>query len=163
MLLHSDNKPGAFLIRESESYGQKYWALSVLDLNEHYDRVTRHYRIMRDNLGGVFIDVRRRFRNLDALVEFHKSFGYFLIFKFFNFDNSLNKIGPSAGMCLEKPCQKPIQTPAFNDILEVNSSGVLMGERYSDFVALFNYKKKNEDDMNIKKGGSINRDGKVEH
>jgi hypothetical protein len=68
-----DNQLGVFLIRESESSGQKSWALSVLDQNDRNERVTSHYRINRSNSGSLFIDTKKRFLSFDALVEYYSS------------------------------------------------------------------------------------------
>ncbi|XP_072264883.1 tyrosine-protein kinase FRK [Pyxicephalus adspersus] len=61
------NQTGSFLVRESESHSQGDYSLSV------YDGTTvKHYRIKRLDNGGLYIATRRRFQNLDELVQHYK-------------------------------------------------------------------------------------------
>ncbi|XP_056422342.1 tyrosine-protein kinase FRK [Hyla sarda] len=62
-LILPDNRAGAFLIRESESQKGDY-SLSV------YDGITvKHYRIRKLDNGGFYITPRRKFQDLEELVE----------------------------------------------------------------------------------------------
>lgn len=62
-LILPDNQAGAFLIRESESQKGDY-SLSV------YDGITvKHYRIRKLDNGGFYITPRRKFQDLEELVQ----------------------------------------------------------------------------------------------
>ena len=65
-LLSPANKHGAFLIRETETAGNKY-TLSVRDGD-----VVKHYRIRAGNNQGFFITRRSEFTTLQDLVEHYK-------------------------------------------------------------------------------------------
>lgn len=90
-LLYSENKTGAFLIRESESQKGEF-SLSVLD-----GGVVKHYRIKRLDEGGFFLTRRRTFSTLNEFVSHYTK--------------------TSDGLCVKlgKPCLK-IQVPAPFDL-----------------------------------------------
>ncbi|KAM3931624.1 tyrosine-protein kinase FRK [Leptodactylus fuscus] len=63
LLLQQNSQAGTFLVRESESQKGDY-SLSV------YDGITvKHYRIRRLDNGGFYVSPRRKFQNLDDLVQ----------------------------------------------------------------------------------------------
>jgi hypothetical protein len=67
-----ENPPGVFLIRKSAAGGIVKYALSILDMNERNQRITRHYRVNVNPEGKLFIN-ERLFSNLDELVEHYTS------------------------------------------------------------------------------------------
>ncbi|XP_012888250.1 PREDICTED: tyrosine-protein kinase FRK [Dipodomys ordii] len=90
-LLYSENRTGAFLIRESESQTGDF-SLSVLD-----EGVVKHYRIRRLDEGGFFLTRRQTFSTLNEFVNYYSN--------------------QSDGLCvrLGRPCLK-IQVPTPFDL-----------------------------------------------
>ncbi|XP_048209900.1 tyrosine-protein kinase FRK [Perognathus longimembris pacificus] len=66
-LLYSENRTGAFLIRESESQAGDF-SLSVLD-----EGVVKHYRIRRLDEGGFFLTRKQTFSTLNEFVNYYSN------------------------------------------------------------------------------------------
>lgn len=60
----SENKDGAFIIRDSDTNGANQYSLSV-----KHDNEVKHYRITQFELGGVFINKKTVFSTIHDLVE----------------------------------------------------------------------------------------------
>ncbi|KAF7706209.1 hypothetical protein HF521_019463 [Silurus meridionalis] len=87
-LMAPANKPGAFLIRESETTPGCY-SMSVRDVGPNGSAVVKHYKIRLLENGGFYISPRVTFRTLDDLIAYYKK--------------------QANGLCyrLSKPCVKP--------------------------------------------------------
>ncbi|KAI5627988.1 tyrosine-protein kinase Lyn isoform X1, partial [Silurus asotus] len=87
-LMAPANKPGAFLIRESETTPGCY-SMSVRDVGPNSSAVVKHYKIRLLENGGFYISPRVTFRTLDDLIAYYKK--------------------QANGLCyrLSKPCVKP--------------------------------------------------------
>ncbi|CAH1776273.1 unnamed protein product [Owenia fusiformis] len=73
LLLEGRNKPGTFLIRESET-SKGAFSISVLDFNDATnERNVKHYKIRNLDEGGFFIAARFKCRTLTELVEHYST------------------------------------------------------------------------------------------
>ncbi|MCI4377593.1 hypothetical protein PGIGA_G00205300 [Pangasianodon gigas] len=87
-LLAPANKPGAFLIRQSETTAGSY-SMSVRDVGPNGSAVVKHYKIRLLEDGGFYISPRITFKTLDDLIAYYQE--------------------QANGLCqrLGKPCVKP--------------------------------------------------------
>uniref|UniRef100_A0A8C6Q4I1 Tyrosine-protein kinase n=1 Tax=Nothobranchius furzeri TaxID=105023 RepID=A0A8C6Q4I1_NOTFU len=98
LLLAPGNKPGAFLVRESETSKGSY-SLSVRDCDREQGDVVKHYKIRCLDKGGFYISPSSTFPSLQELVKYY-----------------------SHGLCLRlyEPCkQKALQQPWAQDEWEI--------------------------------------------
>ncbi|KAL3867747.1 hypothetical protein ACJMK2_040603 [Sinanodonta woodiana] len=88
LLLAPWQKPGIFLVRESETCPGSY-VLSIRDLGEDNEDCIKHYKIRNMDNGDYYITTRQTFSRLTDLVDYYKVH--------------------SDGLCrvLTKPCPKP--------------------------------------------------------
>ncbi|XP_077367007.1 tyrosine-protein kinase Blk isoform X1 [Festucalex cinctus] len=70
LLLAPGNKPGAFLIRESESC-QGSFSLSIRDFTPESADVVKHYKIRSLDKGGYYISPSSTFPSLQELVKYY--------------------------------------------------------------------------------------------
>ncbi|XP_063062644.1 tyrosine-protein kinase Lyn-like isoform X2 [Engraulis encrasicolus] len=110
-LLAPANKPGAFLIRESETTAGSY-SLSLRDVGEHGTDIIKHYKIRNLDSGGYYISPRNTFPDLTKLIQHYK--------------------GQANGLCrkLGQACVKPeVQTPWDRDAWEISKDTLRMVKR----------------------------------
>ncbi|XP_017282764.1 tyrosine-protein kinase Blk [Kryptolebias marmoratus] len=70
LLLAPGNKPGSFLIRESETCKGSY-SLSIRDCDRECGDVVKHYKIRCLDKGGYYISPSNTFPSLQELVEYY--------------------------------------------------------------------------------------------
>ncbi|XP_031439498.1 tyrosine-protein kinase Lyn-like [Clupea harengus] len=110
-LLAPANKPGAFLIRESETTSGTY-SLSVRDIGEDGSDIIKHYKIRNLDSGGFYISPRVAFVDLTKLLQHYKE--------------------QANGLCrkLGHPCVKPsVQAPWDKDAWEISKDTLRMVKR----------------------------------
>ncbi|XP_037100464.1 tyrosine-protein kinase Blk isoform X2 [Syngnathus acus] len=71
LLLAPGNKPGAFLIRESETCPPGSFSLSVRDFTAESADVVKHYKIRSLDRGGYYISPSSTFPSLQELVKYY--------------------------------------------------------------------------------------------
>ncbi|MGH0135972.1 UNVERIFIED_CONTAM: hypothetical protein FKN15_025239 [Acipenser sinensis] len=107
-LLAPINKPGAFLIRESETSKGSY-SLSIRDVDQQGVNVIKHYKIRSLDNGGYYISPKITFPDIPQMLKhYHKQ---------------------SDGLCrcLDKPCSKPkAQMPWDKDAWEISKESIKM-------------------------------------
>ncbi|KAG7330037.1 hypothetical protein KOW79_006259 [Hemibagrus wyckioides] len=70
-LLSPANKPGAFLIRQSETTAGSY-SMSVKDVGPNGSAVVKHYKIRLLEDGGFYISPRITFKTIDDLIAYYR-------------------------------------------------------------------------------------------
>ncbi|XP_056148605.1 tyrosine-protein kinase Lyn [Lampris incognitus] len=107
-LLAPANKPGAYLIRESETSKGSY-SLSIRDMNTQGAETVKHYKIRKMDNGGFYISPKITFMDLSELIKhYHKQ---------------------ADGLCckLDHPCMKPkAQKPWDKDAWEISKDSIKM-------------------------------------
>ncbi|KTG42390.1 hypothetical protein cypCar_00011353 [Cyprinus carpio] len=107
-LLAPANKPGSYLIRESETSKGSY-SLSVRDVDAQGLDVVKHYKIRTLDNGGYYISPKITFNDINSMIKhYHKQ---------------------ADGLCrkLEKPCEKPkAQKPWDKDAWEISKESIKM-------------------------------------
>uniref|UniRef100_A0AAY4A7P1 Tyrosine-protein kinase n=1 Tax=Denticeps clupeoides TaxID=299321 RepID=A0AAY4A7P1_9TELE len=107
-LLAPANKPGAYLIRESETSKGSY-SLSIRDTDAKGIDAVKHYKIRSLDNGGYYISPKITFPNIESMIKhYHKQ---------------------PDGLCrkLEKPCDKPkAQKPWDKDAWEISKDSIKM-------------------------------------
>ncbi|XP_058497565.1 tyrosine-protein kinase Lyn [Solea solea] len=107
-LLAPANKPGSYLIRESETSKGSY-SLSIRDLDAQKTDSVKHYKIRTLDNGGYYISPKISFLDIDIMIKhYHKK---------------------ADGLCrkLEQPCLKPkAQKPWHNDAWEISKESIKM-------------------------------------
>uniref|UniRef100_A0A8C6Q540 Tyrosine-protein kinase n=1 Tax=Nothobranchius furzeri TaxID=105023 RepID=A0A8C6Q540_NOTFU len=73
LLLAPGNKPGAFLVRESETSKGSY-SLSVRDCDREQGDVVKHYKIRCLDKGGFYISPSSTFPSLQELVKYYSRY-----------------------------------------------------------------------------------------
>ncbi|XP_055073067.2 tyrosine-protein kinase Lyn [Misgurnus anguillicaudatus] len=110
-LLAPANKPGAFLIRESETTPGNY-SLSVRDVNADGSDGVKHYRIRTLDKGGFYISSRITFRQIQDLITHYQ------------------KNADGLCRCLDKVCVRPEDTTAWDeDAWEISKNDLRMERR----------------------------------
>ncbi|XP_030635030.1 tyrosine-protein kinase Lyn-like [Chanos chanos] len=107
-LLAPANKPGAFLIRESETTAGSY-SMSVRDMMPDGSDIIKHYKIRVLDKGGYYISPRITFTNLQNLITHYQK--------------------QADGLCrkLDKVCVKPkVETPWAKDAWEISKDTLRM-------------------------------------
>ncbi|KAG1969911.1 tyrosine-protein kinase Lyn [Pimephales promelas] len=107
-LLAPANKPGSYLIRESETSKGSY-SLSIRDVDAQGQDVVKHYKIRSLDNGGFYISPKITFNDINSMIKhYHKQ---------------------SDGLCrkLERPCEKPkAQKPWDKDAWEISKESIKM-------------------------------------
>ncbi|XP_050984540.1 tyrosine-protein kinase Lyn isoform X1 [Labeo rohita] len=107
-LLAPANKPGSYLIRESETSKGSY-SLSIRDVDAQGQDVVKHYKIRSLDNGGYYISPKITFNDITSMIKhYHKQ---------------------ADGLCrkLEKPCEKPkAQKPWDKDAWEISKESIKM-------------------------------------
>uniref|UniRef100_A0A4W4HC29 Tyrosine-protein kinase n=1 Tax=Electrophorus electricus TaxID=8005 RepID=A0A4W4HC29_ELEEL len=107
-LLAPANKPGSYLIRESETSKGSY-SLSIRDVGPQGSDVVKHYKIRSLDNGGYYISPKITFSDIIKMINhYHKQ---------------------SDGLCrkLERPCEKPkAQKPWDKDAWEISKESIKM-------------------------------------
>uniref|UniRef100_A0A8C1YRV5 Tyrosine-protein kinase n=1 Tax=Cyprinus carpio TaxID=7962 RepID=A0A8C1YRV5_CYPCA len=102
------NKPGSYLIRESETSKGSY-SLSIRDVDTQRQDVVKHYKIRSLDNGGYYISPKITFTDISSMIKhYHKQ---------------------ADGLCrkLEKPCEKPkAQKPWDKDAWEISKESIKM-------------------------------------
>ncbi|XP_062376653.1 tyrosine-protein kinase Lyn-like [Sardina pilchardus] len=107
-LLAPANKPGAFLIRESETTAGTF-SLSLRDIGDDGSDIIKHYKIRNLDCGGFYISPRNTFQDLTKMIQHYK--------------------GQSSGLSrkLGPPCVKPkVQKPWDKDAWEISKDTLQM-------------------------------------
>ncbi|XP_060899952.1 tyrosine-protein kinase Lyn isoform X3 [Labrus mixtus] len=107
-LLAPANKPGSYLIRESETSKGSY-SLSIRDMDTSGTDSVKHYKIRMLDNGGYYISPKVSFLNIGAMIKHYHS--------------------KSDGLCrkLDRPCVKPkVQKPWDNDAWEISKESITM-------------------------------------
>nr|XP_061795667.1 tyrosine-protein kinase Lyn [Nerophis lumbriciformis] len=107
-LLVPANKPGAFLIRESETSKGSY-SLSIRDADIQATESVKHYRIRMLDNGGFYISPKISFPDISSMIKHYQ-----------------NK---ADGLCrkLDRPCVKPkAQKPWDKDAWEISKESITM-------------------------------------
>lgn len=107
-LLAPANKPGAYLIRESETSKESY-SLSIRDVDAQGTDSVKHYKIRMLDNGGCYISPKISFRDISSMIKHYH-----------------NK---PDGLCrkLERPCAKPkAQKPWDKDAWEISKDSIKM-------------------------------------
>ncbi|XP_057198269.1 tyrosine-protein kinase Lyn-like [Triplophysa rosa] len=110
-LLAPANKPGAFLIRESETTPGNY-SMSVRDVNANGSDMIKHYKIRSLDKGGFYISSRITFTHIQDLISHYKK--------------------NSDGLCrrLDKVCVRPqVTAPWDEDAWEISKNDLRMLNR----------------------------------
>ncbi|XP_005993488.1 tyrosine-protein kinase Lyn isoform X2 [Latimeria chalumnae] len=110
-LLAPGNKPGAFLIRESETSKGSY-SLSMRDYDPQQGDVIKHYKIRSLDNGGVYISPRITFQDISSMIKHYRK--------------------QSDGLCrkLESPCISPKpQMPWDKDAWEISRDSIKLVKR----------------------------------
>ncbi|XP_036412019.1 tyrosine-protein kinase Lyn isoform X1 [Colossoma macropomum] len=107
-LLAPANKPGSYLIRESETSKGSY-SLSIRDVGPQGSDVVKHYKIRSLDNGGYYISPKITFPDIIKMIHhYHKQ---------------------ADGLCrkLERPCEKPkAQKPWDKDAWEISKESIKM-------------------------------------
>ncbi|KAF5908958.1 tyrosine-protein kinase Lyn-like isoform X1, partial [Clarias magur] len=107
-LLAPANKPGSYLIRESETSKGSY-SLSIRDVGPQGSDVVKHYKIRSLDNGGYYISPKITFTDITKMIHhYHKQ---------------------SDGLCrkLERACEKPkAQKPWDKDAWEISKESIKM-------------------------------------
>ncbi|XP_041103507.1 tyrosine-protein kinase Lyn-like isoform X2 [Polyodon spathula] len=107
-LLAPRNKPGAFLIRESETSKGSY-SLSIRDSDQKGVDVIKHYKIRNLDNGGYYISPKITFPDIPQMVKHYQ------------------KQSDGLCRCLDKPCSKPkAQMPWDKDAWEISKESIKM-------------------------------------
>ncbi|XP_037537498.1 tyrosine-protein kinase Lyn isoform X1 [Nematolebias whitei] len=107
-LLSPGNKPGSYLIRESETSKGDY-SLSVRDINTQRLDSVKHYKIRKLDNGGFYISPKISFPNIGSMIKHYHT--------------------KADGLCykLERPCIKPkAQRPWDKDAWEISKDSIKM-------------------------------------
>uniref|UniRef100_A0A8C4FC30 Tyrosine-protein kinase n=1 Tax=Dicentrarchus labrax TaxID=13489 RepID=A0A8C4FC30_DICLA len=107
-LLAPANKPGSYLIRESETSKGSY-SLSIRDVDSQGTDSVKHYKIRMMDNGGFYISPKISFNNISAMIKHYH-----------------NK---ADGLCrkLDRPCVKPkAQKPWDKDAWEISKDSIKM-------------------------------------
>ncbi|XP_034558039.1 tyrosine-protein kinase Lyn isoform X2 [Notolabrus celidotus] len=102
------NKPGSYLIRESESLKGSY-SLSIRDVDAQGTDLVKHYKIRMLDNGGYYISPKVSFTDISSMIRHYH-----------------NK---ADGLCrkLERPCVKPqVQKPWDKDAWEISKESITM-------------------------------------
>ncbi|CAL1580171.1 unnamed protein product [Knipowitschia caucasica] len=106
-LLAPANKPGAFLIRESETTNG--FSLSVRDVGPKGLDVVKHYKIRKLDEGGFYISPKSSFQDINKMIKHYQH----------NADGLCRKLG--------RPCTKPkAQKPWEKDAWEIPKESLKM-------------------------------------
>lgn len=136
LLEYLDNKPGMFLIRDSETHSGKL-VLSLLDYDEKRSLFTRHYKIEKHpNSKFSVVGVRNPtlFDTLDDLVEYYQSNIFYIIFMrnidmltLFDFlENFILK------RKLTKPCLKEKKFAGIHDVWEEDRENIQLMKKLAE-------------------------------
>ncbi|KAK1173791.1 tyrosine-protein kinase Lyn-like [Acipenser oxyrinchus oxyrinchus] len=107
-LLAPRNKPGAFLIRESETSKGSY-SLSIRDSDQKGVDVIKHYKIRSLDNGGYYISPKITFPDIPQMLKHYQ------------------KQSDGLCRCLDKPCSKPkAQMPWDKDAWEISKESIKM-------------------------------------
>uniref|UniRef100_A0A7N8XUQ4 Tyrosine-protein kinase n=1 Tax=Mastacembelus armatus TaxID=205130 RepID=A0A7N8XUQ4_9TELE len=107
-LLAPANKPGSYLIRESETSKGSY-SLSIRDVDHHGMDSVKHYKIRMLDNGGYYISPKISFPDINSMIKHYH-----------------NK---ADGLCrkLDHPCMKPkAQKPWDKDAWEISKESIKM-------------------------------------
>uniref|UniRef100_A0A8C9WIS9 Tyrosine-protein kinase n=1 Tax=Scleropages formosus TaxID=113540 RepID=A0A8C9WIS9_SCLFO len=107
-LLAPANKPGSFLIRESETSKGSY-SLSIRDSDSTGTDAVKHYKVRTLDNGGYYVSPKITFTDLTSMVKHYQK--------------------QADGLCrkLEKPCAKPkAQQPWGKDAWEISKESIKM-------------------------------------
>ncbi|XP_017567920.1 tyrosine-protein kinase Lyn-like [Pygocentrus nattereri] len=110
-LLAPANKPGAFLIRKSETTEGCY-SMSVRDVNANGSAAVKHYKIRPLDDGGFYISPRITFKKMEELIKYYQK--------------------QADGLCrqLGKPCVKPKAEIQWDeDAWEISKENIRMIKR----------------------------------
>ncbi|XP_070700574.1 tyrosine-protein kinase Lyn isoform X2 [Pempheris klunzingeri] len=110
-LLAPANKPGSYLIRESETAKGSY-SLSIRDVDAQGTESVKHYKIRTLDNGGYYISPKISFPDISGMIKHYH-----------------NK---ADGLCrkLERPCVKPkAQKPWAKDAWEISKESIKMVRR----------------------------------
>ncbi|XP_062849605.1 tyrosine-protein kinase Lyn-like [Trichomycterus rosablanca] len=105
------NKPGSFLIRQSDT-NPGFYSMSVRDVDSNGSAVVKHYKIRLMDSGGYYISPKVSFKTLENLIKHYKK--------------------QSDGLCqrLGKPCVKPNDTTQWDgDVWEISKENLQMVKR----------------------------------
>lgn len=106
-LLSPANKPGAFLIRESET--SDGLSLSIRDVGTKGLDVVKHYKIRKLDNGGYYISPKNSFTNISSMIKHYQN----------KADGLCRKLG--------RPCVKPkAQKPWDKDAWEIPKESIKM-------------------------------------
>ncbi|KAM6948163.1 tyrosine-protein kinase Lyn [Aplochiton taeniatus] len=107
-LLAPSNKPGAYLIRESETSKGSY-SLSIRDVDSEGTNAVKHYKIRKLDNGGFYVSPKITFNDIPCMIKhYHKL---------------------PDGLCrkLDRPCDKPkVQRPWDKDAWEISKESIKM-------------------------------------
>ncbi|XP_072220043.1 tyrosine-protein kinase Lyn isoform X3 [Leuresthes tenuis] len=107
-LLAPANKPGSYLIRESETSEGSY-SLSIRDVNVQGMDSVKHYKIRKLDNGGFYISPKISFQDIGSMITHYHS--------------------KADGLCrkLDRPCVKPkAQKPWDKDAWEISKESIKM-------------------------------------
>ncbi|KAJ8376680.1 hypothetical protein SKAU_G00072600 [Synaphobranchus kaupii] len=107
-LLAPANKPGSFLIRESETSKGSY-SLSLRDVDGQGANAVKHYKIRTMDNGGYYISPKITFSDITSMIKHYEK--------------------QADGLCrkLERPCVKPkAQMPWDKDAWEISKESIRM-------------------------------------
>ncbi|XP_036376567.1 tyrosine-protein kinase Lyn-like [Megalops cyprinoides] len=107
-LLAPANKPGSFLIRESETSKGSY-SLSIRDIDDQGADTVKHYKIRTMDNGGYYVSPKNTFSDINSMIKHYQK--------------------QADGLCrkLDKPCVKPkAQTPWDKDAWEISKESIKM-------------------------------------
>uniref|UniRef100_A0A3P9KAZ8 Tyrosine-protein kinase n=1 Tax=Oryzias latipes TaxID=8090 RepID=A0A3P9KAZ8_ORYLA len=107
-LMAPANKPGSYLIRESETSKGSY-SLSIRDRDNQGIDLVKHYKIRKLDNGGFYISPKISFNDIGSMVKHYHS--------------------KADGLCrkLESPCVKPkAQKPWAKDAWEISKDSIKM-------------------------------------
>ncbi|KAM3604731.1 uncharacterized protein V6R79_015580 [Siganus canaliculatus] len=110
-LLAPANKPGSYLIRESET-AKGSFSLSIRDVDGHGMDSVKHYKIRMMDNGGYYISPKISFQSIDSMIKHYCS--------------------KADGLCrkLDRPCVKPkAQKPWDKDAWEISKESIKMVKR----------------------------------
>ncbi|XP_072544102.1 tyrosine-protein kinase Lyn-like [Salminus brasiliensis] len=110
-LLGPANKPGAFLIRKSET-SEGCYSMTVRDVNANGSVAVKHYKIRTLDDGGFYISPRITFKSMDDLIKHYQK--------------------QADGLCrrLGKPCVKPKDEIHWDeDAWEISKESIRMVKR----------------------------------
>ncbi|KAG9347989.1 hypothetical protein JZ751_004008 [Albula glossodonta] len=107
-LLAPANKPGSFLIRESETTKGSY-SLSIRDIDAQGADAVKHYKIRTMDNGGFYVSPKNTFNDINSMIKHYQK--------------------QPDGLCrkLDKPCVKPkAQMPWEKDAWEISKESIKM-------------------------------------